>query len=119
VKAVTVDLDADLGDTMPLWRAWLVDAARVVEVDGLPEERSAAVAELDRRGGNWRTLLARFAEDRAPVYLRRRGDVNATLRRLKADGARIVVVTDAPAELARVALLQLGAARYVDELRSA
>jgi phosphoglycolate phosphatase-like HAD superfamily hydrolase len=113
-RVVAIDLDAVLGDTRPLWRAWLEDAHRVLELDGLPEDRAAAAAELDRRGGNWRTLLRRFAEDHAAVHLRRDGAVNASLRRLKADGARIVAVTDAPAELAEVALAQLGATRYVD-----
>ena len=119
MKVVAVDLDGVLGDTRPLWRAWLADAARVVELDGLPEDRGAAAAELDRRGGNWRTLLRRFAEDHAAVHLRRDGSVNAALRRLKADGVRIVAVTDAPAELAEVALAQLGAARYVDAVAPA
>ncbi len=114
MKTVAVDLDAVLGDTRPLWRAWLADAERVLELESLPEDRLEAAAELDRRGGNWRVLLERFAADHAPVYLRRDGAVNASLRRLKADGARIVAVTDAPDELARVALEQLGAARYVD-----
>jgi phosphoglycolate phosphatase-like HAD superfamily hydrolase len=116
MKVVAIDLDAVLGDTGPLWRAWLAEAGRVLELDGLPEDRRAAAAELDRRGGNWRVLLRRFAEDHAAVHLRRDGGVNAALRRLKADGARIVAVTDAPAELAEVALTQLGAARYVDSV---
>ena len=119
VETLTLDLDAELGDTMPLWRAWLADASRVLELDGLPEGCAAAVEELDRRGGNWRTLLERFAENNAAVHLRRASGVNASLRRVKAEGKRIVAVTDAPEELARVALVQLGAARYVDELRSA
>ena len=114
MRVVSIDLDAVLGDTAPLWRAWLADSTRVLELDGLPEDRLAAAAELDRRGGNWRVLMRRFAEDHAAVHLRRDGAVNATLRRLKAEGARIVAVTDAPAELAEVALAQLGASRYVD-----
>jgi phosphoglycolate phosphatase-like HAD superfamily hydrolase len=118
VRVVAVDLDAVLGDTRPLWRAWLADSARVLELDGLPEDRTAAAAELDRRGGNWRTLLRHFAEDHAAVHLRRDGGVNAALRRLKAEGARIVAVTDAPAELAEVALAQLGAARYIDTVQT-
>jgi phosphoglycolate phosphatase-like HAD superfamily hydrolase len=117
LKIVAVDLDAVLGDTRPLWRAWLETASHVLEVDGLPEDRLAAAAELDARAGNWRVLLRRFAEDHAPVYLRRDGSVNAALRRLKSEGARIVAVADAPLELAEVALAQLGAARYVDEVR--
>ena len=115
---VAIDLDA-LGDTRPLWRDWLADAARVLDVDGLPEDRGAAAAELDARGaGNWRTLLERFAEDRAPVYLRPAADVSAALRRLQAEGVSLAVFTDAPAELARVALAQLGAARRVNEVET-
>jgi phosphoglycolate phosphatase-like HAD superfamily hydrolase len=117
VRVVAVDLDAVLGDTRPLWRAWLADSARVLELDGLPEDRAAAAAELDRRAGNWRTLLRRFADDHAAVHLRRDGAVNASLRRLKGEGARIVAVTDAPIELAEVALEQLGAARYIDSVQ--
>jgi phosphoglycolate phosphatase-like HAD superfamily hydrolase len=111
---IAVELDA-LGDTRPLWRDWLTDAARILDVSGLPDDRAAAAAELDARGsGNWRTLLERFAEDRAPVYLRPAAEVSAALRRLQAAGARVGVFTDAPEELSRVALAQLGAARRVD-----
>jgi phosphoglycolate phosphatase-like HAD superfamily hydrolase len=56
-------------------------------------------------------LLERFAEDRAPIYLRPDAAVGAALRRLGAGGASLGVFTDAPAELAHVALAQLGAAR--------
>jgi phosphoglycolate phosphatase-like HAD superfamily hydrolase len=116
---VALDLDGVLGDTRPLWRDWLADAARVLDVAGLPEDRAAAAAELDARGaGNWRTLLERFAEERAPVYLRPAAEVSAALRALQAAGVRLVVVTDAPAELARVALRQLGAARRVESVES-
>jgi phosphoglycolate phosphatase-like HAD superfamily hydrolase len=111
---LAIELDV-LGDTRRLWRDWLDDASRVLDVDGLPEDRAAAAAELDARGaGNWRTLLARYAEDRAPVYLRPAAEVSAALRGLQADGVRLAVFTDAPEELARVALSQLGAARRVD-----
>jgi phosphoglycolate phosphatase-like HAD superfamily hydrolase len=113
VTTLAIDLDA-LGDTRALWRDWLTDVSRVLDVQGLPEDRAAAAAELDARGaGNWRTLLERFAEDRAPVYLRPAAEVSAALRRLQADGVSLTVFTDAPAELARVALAQLGAARRV------
>jgi phosphoglycolate phosphatase-like HAD superfamily hydrolase len=113
---VAIDLDV-LGDTRPLWRDWLEDVSRVLDVDGLPEDRTAAAAELDARGaGNWRTLLERFAEDRAPLYLRPAAEVSAVLRGFQADGTEIVVFTDAPGELARVALRQLGAARRVDRV---
>jgi phosphoglycolate phosphatase-like HAD superfamily hydrolase len=118
---LAVDLDAVLGDTRPLWRDWLADAARVlgVEPDALPQDRAAAAAELDRAGaGNWRTLLERYTEDRAPVYLRPRADVTAELRRLGSQGAQVAVFTDAPEELARLALAHLGAARRVASLHA-
>jgi phosphoglycolate phosphatase-like HAD superfamily hydrolase len=115
---IAIELDA-LGDTRPLWRDWLADAARVLDVDGLPEDRVAAAAELDARGaGNWRTLLERFAEDRAPVYLRPAAEVSAILRALHAAGEHLVVFTDAPLELARIALAQLGAARRVERVEA-
>lgn len=111
---VAVELDA-LGDTRPLWQAWLADVARILDVAALPGDRAAAAASLDARGsGNWRTLLERFAEDRAPVYLRPAAEISAALRRLQAAGGRIGVFTDAPEELTRVALAQLGAARRVE-----
>ena len=116
---IALDLDGVLGDTRPLWRDWLLDAARVLGVDpaALPEDRAAAADELDSSGaGNWRILLARFAEDRAPVYLRPNADAAAALRSLEAAGARVAVFTDAPDELARVALSQLGADRRVESL---
>ena len=113
---VAIDLDV-LGDTRPLWRDWLEDASRVLDVRDLPDDRVAAAAELDARGaGNWRILLERFAEDRAPIYLRPAAEVSEALRALQADGSRVVVFSDAPAELARVALRQLGAERRVEGL---
>jgi phosphoglycolate phosphatase-like HAD superfamily hydrolase len=104
VKAVAVDLAA-LGDVEPLWRDWLDDAARRFRID---------VSALDEQLPNWRPLLERFAEERAPVYLRRDADVTDALRRLHAAGMRIGVFTDAPAELARIALSHLGADGRVD-----
>jgi len=118
---LALDLDGVLGDTRPLWRDWLEGAARVLGVDpeSLPEDRAAAAAALDAAGGgNWRALLQRFAEERAPVYLRPAADVSASLRRLQAAGATLGAFTDAPAELARVALVQLGAARRVEALET-
>jgi len=94
-----VDLAA-LGDTGPLWRDWLADAGRRFRVD---------VAALDEQLPNWRQLLERFAEERAPVYLRRDAAATEALRRLHAAGVRIGVFTDMPEELARVALSHLGA----------
>lgn len=115
---VIVSLDGALGDTRPLWDDWLAGAAGVVGVDptDLPRDRGAAAAILDERGGNWRVLLERFAEDRAPVYLRPATDASAALRRLEAAGARIVVVTDAPRELAEIAAAHLGLMRRIESL---
>jgi phosphoglycolate phosphatase-like HAD superfamily hydrolase len=128
MKALAVDLDGALGDTRPLWRDFLADAARryasIAQLDpaSLPEDRGAAAAELDRwaKGGigDWRAALARFAEDRAPVYLRPSAEASAALRALSRAGARIGVYTDAPEELARIALAHLGAARHVDALEA-
>jgi phosphoglycolate phosphatase-like HAD superfamily hydrolase len=114
-QAFAIDLDGALGDTRPLWSDWLEDAARVlpVDIERLPRDRGEAAAALDARAGNWRALLERYAEDRAPVYLRPDAGSSAALRRLSADGARLGVFTDAPLELARIALAQLGASRRV------
>jgi len=115
-RTVAIDLDAALGDTRPLWSDWLASAEVVLGIDtgALPADRAEAAAELDRRGaGNWRILLERFSEDRAPVYLRRDAAVSASLRALVGSGSEIGVFTDAPEPLARIALAQLGAARRV------
>ena len=126
VPAIALDLDAVLADTRPLWRDWLEDAARRARVElDVPEDRVAAAARLDEALGDWRPLLERFAADRGPVYFRPRADTSAQLRRLGAAGVRIGVFTDAPRELADVALAHAGAARRVeavgtlDEVRAA
>jgi phosphoglycolate phosphatase-like HAD superfamily hydrolase len=108
MKAVAISLAA-LGDTDPLWRDWLEDARRRFRVD---------VDALDHELPNWRELLERFAEERAPVYFRRDADTSTILRQLRANGTRIGVFTDAPAELARIALSHLGAQRHVEVLES-
>jgi phosphoglycolate phosphatase-like HAD superfamily hydrolase len=103
VKAVAVDLDA-LGNTRKLLEDWRADAAHRFRVDS---------ATLEEEVPNWEHLLERFAEERAPVYLRPDAEASAALRRLHAESIRIGVFTEAPAALARVALAQLGAARRV------
>ena len=108
MRSIAVALDA-LGDTTTIWRDWLSDARRRYRVD---------VDDLDRELPNWRPLLERFAEERAPVYLRPDADVSAALRRLQSSGARIAVYAEAPEELARVALSQLGATRRVELLEA-
>ncbi len=109
MTALAIDLDAVLGDTRPLWDAWLADASRRHGVDA---------DHLDEQLPNWRTLLTRFAEDHAPVYLRPNAQASAALRRLQAEGVRLGVFTDAPEELARIALSQLGAARRIEALEA-
>jgi phosphoglycolate phosphatase-like HAD superfamily hydrolase len=116
VPALALDLDAVLADTRPLWNDWLEDAARRarVELGAVPEDRLAAVPVLDERLGDWRPLLERFAADRAPVYFRTHAETSALLRRIHTAGTRIGVFTDAPVELAAIALAHLGAARRAD-----
>jgi phosphoglycolate phosphatase-like HAD superfamily hydrolase len=128
VRTLAIDLDGVLGDTRPLWRDWLEDAARrfrsiaPLDPESLPEDRGEAAAELDRWGGagvgDWRAALARFAEDRAPVYLRPNAEVGAALRALSDAGCRLGVFTDAPEALARIAVVQLGAARRIESLEA-
>ena len=123
MRVVAVDLDA-LGDTHALWRDFLADAARryasITPLDpaALPDDRAAAAAELDRWAaagvGDWRGALERFAEERAPVYLRPSAEASAALRALAGAGVRVGVYTDAPEPLARIALAHLGAARRVE-----
>jgi phosphoglycolate phosphatase-like HAD superfamily hydrolase len=112
--ALALDLDGVLADTRPLWDAWLEDASRRARVElEVPHDREAAAVVLDEALGDWRPLLARFAADRAPVWIRPRADTNAALRRLAAGGARIGAFSDAPRELAEIALAHAGAARQV------
>ena len=128
MKALAIELDGVLGDTRRLWRDWLADAARryrsIAPLDpgALPEDRGAAAAELDSWAGagvgDWRAALARFAEDRAPVYLRPDAEVSAAVRTLAAKGQRLGVFTDAPESLARIALSQLGVDRRIEALET-
>jgi phosphoglycolate phosphatase-like HAD superfamily hydrolase len=113
--ALAVDFDAALGDTEPLWRAWLEDAQRRyrVQLENDPDE-----AALDAAIGNWRPLLERFAEDHARVYLRPDPVANAQLRRLAAAGTRVGAFTPAPEPLARVAASHLGVARRLEALEA-
>jgi len=114
-STIAIDLDGVLADTRPLWDAWIEDAARRARVAlDVPGNREDAAGVLDEALGDWRPLLARFAADRAPVWIRPRPDTNAALRRLAAGGARIGVFSDAPVELVEIALAHAGAARQAD-----
>ena len=108
MKAVAIDLDA-LCDTRTLWDDWRDDASRRFRM-----ERSALESQLP----NWEHLLERFAEERAPVYLRPHAEVTVVLRKLQAEGMRLGVFTDVPESLARVALAHAGANRRVAELET-
>jgi phosphoglycolate phosphatase-like HAD superfamily hydrolase len=119
-RPLAIDLDA-IGDTRPLWAAWLESARGVLDIDPatLPADRGAAAAALDRAGvGNWRVLLERFTEDHAPAYLRRDAATSAALQSLASKGTAVGVFTDAPDELTRIALAQLGATRRVSVVES-
>lgn len=119
-RALAIELDA-LGDTRALWLAWLESARGVLDVDpdGLPLDRADAALALDDAGaGNWWTLLERFCEDHAPAFLRRDAATSAHLQALVGDGATLGVFTDAPEELARTALAQLGASRRISALET-
>ena len=109
MAAVAIELDGVLGDTRPLYAAWLEDVSRRAHVDP---------ARLEQELPNWRALLQRFAEDHAPVYLRPSAQAASALRRLQADGVRIGVFTEAPQELALVAVAHLGAARRIEALEA-
>ncbi len=115
MRALAIDFDAVLGDTHPLWQAWLAETTRRLRVSlDLPSDRGAAAARLTQALGAWEPLLERFAEEHAPLYLRPRADVNAALRRLREAGVALGAYTDAPEPLARVAARQLGVARLLD-----
>ncbi len=109
MAAIALELDGVLGDTKPLWAAWLADVSRRAHVDP---------ARLDEELPNWRALLVRFADDHAPVYLRPSAPATAALRRFQAEGVRVGVFTDAPEELARIAVAHLGAARRIEALEA-
>jgi hypothetical protein len=120
MRSLAISLDA-IGDTRALWGAWLESARGVLEIDptSLSDDRGDAAAELDASGaGNWRVLLERFAEDHAPAYLRRDAATSAALRSLASGNVTLGVYTDAPAELARTALDQLGATRRIAALET-
>jgi phosphoglycolate phosphatase-like HAD superfamily hydrolase len=120
VTALAIDLDA-IGDTRPLWTAWLTSVRDVLAIDpgALPTDRAAAAEALDESGaGNWRALLERFSEDHAGAYLRRDAATSAALQSLSAAGVTLGVFTDAPGPLAEVALAQLGAARRMSTLET-
>src|SRR5207248_4215561 len=95
--------------TPPPWEALLTDGPRRAHGDP---------ARLEQELPTWRSLLERFAEDHAPVYLRPSAPATAALRRLHGEGVRLGVFTDAPEELARVALAHLAGTRRIEALEA-
>ena len=80
VAAVAIELDGVLGDTRPLWEAWLADVSRRAHVDPDAARRGAAelagAARALRRGSRARLPAAERAGDRgaAAAAGRRRAD---------------------------------------------
>ena len=119
MRPLALDLDAVLADTRPLWNDWVEDAGRRARVElDLPDDRTQAAAVLDESLGDWRPLLQRFAADRGPLHFRPRAETSASLRRLDGAGVRIGAFTDAPRELAEMALAHVGVARRVSVVGS-
>ena len=108
MTALAIDLDV-LGDVGPLWEAWL-------ETRAPPRRRARAPSTSSCRTGA--SCSNASPRDRAPVYLRPNAQASAALRRLQGEGVRLGVFTDAPEELARIAVAQLGAARRIEALES-
>jgi phosphoglycolate phosphatase-like HAD superfamily hydrolase len=85
----------------------------------LPDDRSGAVSALDAWAGtdvDWRGELRRYYEEHIPLHVRPAATVNTTLRRLHADGVRLVWASPGPAEATAVLLHHLGIARLVDDV---
>lgn len=117
-QALTIQLDDVLGDTGPLWQAFLEHLARRFEAiepldpTSLADDRTEAAAQLDAWAasgvGDWRGQLTRFVEDHLPVHLRLDAQATAAMRSLAAAGLELSVVSDAPQELVDVAAAHLG-----------
>ena len=98
----------------PRSRRWILRRSPRIAA---PRPRSSTAGPSEGVG-DWRGALERFAEDRAPVHFRPSADAATALRALAATGRRLGVYTDAPAELAAVALAHLGAGRRVELVES-
>ena len=128
MRAIAIELDGVLGDTRPLWTTGsrmppgaftrLRRSIRARCPTTEPRPRRSSTAGPEQGVGDWRASLGRFAEDRAPVYLRPDAEVSAALRHSPRRGDRLGVFTDAPEALARIAVSQLGAERRIEALET-
>ena len=85
----------------------------------LPADRAAGGECPGRRRGRELARPARaLRRGPGPIYLRPDATTSAALRRLAGDGVRLGAFTDAPAELADLALAQLGAARRLESVET-
>ena len=119
--AVVIDLDGALGDTRPVWDAFVEHLARrfaaiePLDPSELSSDRTQAAKQLDTWAasgvGDWRGQLTRFAEDHLPVHVRPDARAMSALRSLASSGAEMTVESDAPQELVDVAAAHLGLSR--------
>jgi phosphoglycolate phosphatase-like HAD superfamily hydrolase len=115
VRPVAVYLDGVLVNTRDLWEEWLEEAAvryrplGILDPESLPVDRAAAAERLDAWAdggvGDWRALLTAFALEHAGALLRPDAEAVAVVA---ARSAHVGVFTDAPEELALVALAHVG-----------
>ena len=118
---IVIQLDGVLGDTRPVWNAFIEHLARRFSAieplvpSSLSDDRVRAAEQLDAWAasgvGDWRGQLTRFAEDHLPVHLRPNARASAALRSLSSAHAAVEVVSDAPQELVDVAAAHLGLTR--------
>ena len=123
-RSLVIQLDGVLGDTGPLWQAFLEHLSRrfaaiePLEPASLAADRTEAAEQLDAWAasgvGDWRGQLTRFVEDHLPVYLRLDAQATAAMRSLASAGVALSVVSDAPQELVDVAAAHLGLDRLAE-----
>jgi FMN phosphatase YigB (HAD superfamily) len=122
--AVVFSEDALAPGAASLWGAALEHLARryaairPLDLAGLPDDRTAAAAELDSwdAGTTWRRELGRFYDDHARLHLRRDPATGALLRRLRADGSRVGAYGEGPREASEAVLRFLGLDRRLDAI---
>ena len=117
-RVLVIQLDGVLGDTKPLWQAFLEHLERrfstiePLDLTSLATDRTEAAAQLDIWAasgvGDWRVQLTHFAENHLPVHLRLDAQATSAMRSLASAGIELTVVSDAPQELVDIAAAHLG-----------